>query len=258
MMRKGPLAWMVDHGVAPNLMMVLFIVGGLMASLAIKKEVFPEFETEIVQVTISYPGATPEDVEQSLLLPVEAAIADVEGIDELTASASEGSGVVSATLIDGVDVMRAYQDIQQSVNAITTLPAAADPPRFTLAGRSRSVVSLQVYGNVGLAALHDAAENVRAELQATSGISRAELSGNKKPASQGDAGFFVSRFRRPSGVGDDPAQQWSGHAGRVADLAPAVEACERIAGAGPGHVERSAAPLRKAQDLGPDRVDQAR
>ena len=167
MMRKGPLAWMVDHGVAPNPMMVLFIVGGLMASLAIKKEVFPEFETEIVQVTISYPGATPEDVEQSLLLPVEAAIADVEGIDELTASASEGSGVVSATLIDGVDVMRAYQDIQQSVNAITTLPAAADPPRFTLAGRSRSVVSLQVYGNVGLAALHDAAENVRAELQAT-------------------------------------------------------------------------------------------
>ncbi|WP_422103468.1 efflux RND transporter permease subunit [Vreelandella sp.] len=180
MMRKGPLAWMVDHGVAPNLMMVLFIVGGLMASLAIKKEVFPEFETEIVQVTISYPGATPEDVEQSLLLPVEAAIADVEGIDELTASASEGSGVVSATLIDGVDVMRAYQDIQQSVNAITTLPAAADPPRFTLAGRSRSVVSLQVYGSVGLAALHDAAENVRAELQATSGISRAELSGNRE------------------------------------------------------------------------------
>ncbi|WP_434986627.1 efflux RND transporter permease subunit [Vreelandella zhaodongensis] len=179
MIRRGPLAWMVDHGVAPNLMMVLFIVGGLMASLAIKKEVFPEFETDIIQVSISYPGATPEDVEQSLLLPVEAAIADVEGIDELTASASEGSSMVRATLIDGVDVMRVYQDIQQAVNAITTLPNAADPPRFTLAGRSRSVVSLQVYGSVGLAALHDAAEDVRAELQATSGISRAELSGNR-------------------------------------------------------------------------------
>ncbi|MDP3536468.1 MAG: efflux RND transporter permease subunit [Halomonas sp.] len=179
MTRRGPLAWMVDHGVAPNLLMVLFIVGGLFASLAIKKEVFPEFETEIVQVTISYPGATPEDVEQSLLLPVEAAIANVEGIDELTASASEGSAVLRATLTDGVEVMRAYQDIQQAVNAITTLPSAADPPRFTLAGRSRSVVSLQVYGSVGLAALHDAAEDVRAELQATSGISRVELSGNR-------------------------------------------------------------------------------
>ncbi|RUR33787.1 efflux RND transporter permease subunit [Vreelandella nanhaiensis] len=179
-MRRGPLAWMIDHGVAPNLLMVLFIVGGLMASLAIKKEVFPAFEIEIVQVSISYPGATPEDVEQSLLLPVEAAVSNVEGIDELTSSAGEGSGMVSATLIDGVDVMRVYQDIQQAVNAITTLPSAADPPRFTLAGRSRSVVSLQVYGSVGLAALHDAAEDVRAELQAAEGISRAELSGNRE------------------------------------------------------------------------------
>ncbi|MBE0463211.1 MAG: efflux RND transporter permease subunit [Halomonadaceae bacterium] len=179
-MRRGPLAWMIDHGVAPNLLMLLFIVGGLMASLAIKKEVFPEFEIEIVQVSISYPGATPEDVEQSLLLPVEAAVSNVEGIDELTSTAGEGSGMVSATLIDGVDVMRVYQDIQQSVNAITTLPNAADPPRFTLAGRSRSVVSLQVYGSVGLAALHDAAEDIRAELQAVEGISRAELSGNRE------------------------------------------------------------------------------
>jgi multidrug efflux pump subunit AcrB len=179
MLRKGPLAWMVDHGVAPNLLMVLFIVGGLMASLAIKKEIFPEFETEVVQVTISYPGATPEDIEQSLLLPVEAAISDVEGIDELTSSASEGSANISATLVDGIDVMRAYQDIQQSVNAITTLPNAADPPRFTLAGRARSVLSLQVYGQADLGTLHDAAENVRAELQATDGLSRTELSGNR-------------------------------------------------------------------------------
>lgn len=179
MLREGPLAWMVDHGVAPNLLMILFIVGGLMASLAIKKEIFPAFETEVVQVTISYPGATPEDIEQSLLLPVEAAISDVEGIDELTSSASEGSANISATLVDGIDVMRAYQDIQQSVNAITTLPNAADPPRFTLAGRARSVLSLQVFGQADLGTLHDAAENVRAELQATDGLSRAELSGNR-------------------------------------------------------------------------------
>ena len=179
MMRKGPLAWMVDHGVAPNLMMVLFIVGGLMASLAIKKEIFPDFETEVVQVSVSYPGATPEDIEQSLLLPIEAAISDVEGIDELTASASEGAANVSATLVDGIDVMRAYQDIQQAVNAITTLPSAADPPRFTLSGRARSVLSLQVYGQTDLGTLHDVAENVRAELQATDGLSRAELSGNR-------------------------------------------------------------------------------
>ncbi|QJQ95812.1 MULTISPECIES: efflux RND transporter permease subunit [Halomonadaceae] len=178
MMRQGPIAWMINHGVAPHLLMALLIVGGLMTSLTIKKEVFPDFEIEVVQVSVSYPGATPEEVEQSILLAVEAELSDIEGIDELTSSASEGSASVSATLVDGVEVMRVYQDIQQAVNAITTFPPAADPPRIALAGRSRSVLQLQVHGNVGARALHDAAEDVRGELQATRGISRVELSGN--------------------------------------------------------------------------------
>ena len=178
MMRRGPIAWMVHHGVAPNLLMVLLIVGGLLASLAIKKEIFPEFELEIVHVAISYPGATPEEVERSLLLPMEAALADVDGIDEMTATANESAGRVSLTLVDGVDVMRVYQDIQQAINAITTLPAAADPPRFSLAGRARSVMQLQVHGWVDQRLLHDLAEELRAELQASPGISRVELSGN--------------------------------------------------------------------------------
>ena len=59
MMRRGPIAWMVHHGVAPNLLMVLLLAGGLLASLAIKKEVFPEFELEIVNVAVTYSGATP-------------------------------------------------------------------------------------------------------------------------------------------------------------------------------------------------------
>lgn len=180
MMRRGPIAWMAQHGVAPNLLMILLVVGGLMASLSIKKEVFPDFDTEIVQISIAYPGATPEEVEQSLLLAVEAELANIEGIDEVNATASEGSGTVSVTLIDGIEVMRAYQDIQQAVSAITTFPAAADPPRISIAGRSRSVLRLQVHGNVGDHALHDAAEEVRGQLLSASAISKAELSGNRE------------------------------------------------------------------------------
>jgi len=180
MMRRGPIAWMVHHGVAPNLLMLLLILGGLMASTTIKKEVFPDFELEIITVAIGYPGATPEEVERSLLLPLEAALANVDGIDELTATANEGAGRVSASLVDGVEVMRVYQEIQQAVGAITSLPAAADPPRFGLAGRSRSVMSLQLHGWGDDQLLHDVAEEVRAELQASPGISRVELSGNRE------------------------------------------------------------------------------
>ncbi|MGJ7459870.1 efflux RND transporter permease subunit [Halomonas sp. MA07-2] len=180
MTRRGPIAWMVHHGVAPNLLMLLLIIGGLMASTTIKKEVFPDFELEIITVAIGYPGATPEEVERSLLLPLEAALSGVDGIDELTATASEGSGRVSASLVEGVEVMRVYQEIQQAVGAITSLPAAADPARFGLAGRSRSAMDLQLHGWVDDQLLHDVAEAMRAELQAASGISRVELSGNRE------------------------------------------------------------------------------
>ncbi|MBN3585847.1 efflux RND transporter permease subunit, partial [Algoriphagus aestuarii] len=95
----------------------------------------------IVNVAVTYSGATPEEVERSLLLPMEAALANVDGIDEMRATANEGAGGISLSLVDGVDVMRVYQDIQQAINAITILPAAADPPRFSIAGRARSVMS---------------------------------------------------------------------------------------------------------------------
>src|SRR5690554_869684 len=180
MTRRGPIAWMVHHGVAPNLLMVLLLVGGLLASLAIKKEVFPDFELEIVNVAITYTGATPEEVERSLLLPMEAALANVDGIDEMSATANEGAGRISLSLVDGVDVMRVYQDIQQAINAITILPAAADPPRFSIAGRERSVMNLQVHGWIDERLLHEIGEELRAELQASPGISRVELSGSRE------------------------------------------------------------------------------
>ncbi|GAB2802638.1 efflux RND transporter permease subunit [Halomonas shantousis] len=177
MMRRGPISWMLNHGVAPNLLMLVLVLGGLMASFAIKKEVFPEFELETVQISVSYPGATPEEIEQSVLLAIEAELSDIEGIDEITATASEGQAQVTAELLDDVETMRVYQDIQQAVNAITTFPDAADPPRFSLAGRSRGVISLQVHGNVSDLVLRDAAEDVRARLMDSNDITKVELSG---------------------------------------------------------------------------------
>lgn len=176
---RGPLAWMVDHGVAPNLLMVLLIAGGLLASMTIKKEVFPDFQLDLVNVTVSYPGATPEEVERSILVPIESALADVDGVDRLTATANEGSGRLRAELTDGVEKIRVYQDIQQAVDAVQVLPDAAKTPIIRLVGGSRSVLSLQVYGQTPLEVLDDAAESVRTGLLGSSGISRVELSGTR-------------------------------------------------------------------------------
>ncbi|MEK6194404.1 MAG: efflux RND transporter permease subunit, partial [Deltaproteobacteria bacterium] len=89
---------MVFNKVTPNLLMIVLLLGGLMVSTTIKQEVFPEFELDRVSVSVSYPGASPQEVEQSVVLALERAVQGIEGIDEITANASEGRGSLQADL----------------------------------------------------------------------------------------------------------------------------------------------------------------
>ena len=85
----GPIAWMARNSIAANLLMVVLLVGGLWSAVRIQKEVFPQFELDVVQVAVGYPGAAPAEVEQGILRPVEEAVRAVEGIREITSEARE-------------------------------------------------------------------------------------------------------------------------------------------------------------------------
>jgi len=82
-LHSGPIAWMGRHGVASNLLMLALLVGGLLTSFTIKKEFLPEFSVDIVQVRLVYPGATPTEMEQGVVLPVENALAELDGITDI-------------------------------------------------------------------------------------------------------------------------------------------------------------------------------
>ena len=69
--QRGPLAWMTYNRVTPNLLMIALLLGGFLVSGKIKKEVFPDFELDRVSVSVAYPGSSPEEVEQGIVLVVE-------------------------------------------------------------------------------------------------------------------------------------------------------------------------------------------
>lgn len=175
--QRGPLAWMVRNRVTPNLLMIFLLVGGLYMSSKIKKEVFPEFELDIVRVSVAYPGASPEEVEQGILLSVEEAVRGLEGVKELSASASEGRGTVTVELLADADQQKAYQDIRQEVDRISTFPDDAEEPQVTLLTRRREVLDLQIYGDIPEMALRETAEQVRDRLLQDAGITQIDLAG---------------------------------------------------------------------------------
>ena len=145
---RGPMAYMARNSIAANLLMFILLGGGIWTMIIIQKEVFPQFQLDIVQVSVVYPGASPAEVEQGILMPVEEAIRGIQGIREVVSTAREGSGTVMIELVAGTERMKAFQDIDQAVNRIRTFPDDIEVPEVRLQSQQRDVMVVTLYGDV--------------------------------------------------------------------------------------------------------------
>ena len=177
--KRGPLAWMAGNSVAANLLMLVLLIGGFIWALQIKQEVFPEFELDFVNITVSYPGASPEEVEQGIILAVEEAVSGLDGIQEITSSAREGSGFVQVEMIEGHNLQKLARDIQSEVDRISSFPEEAEDPRVEIASHRRGVISLVLYGDRDERVLREQAEILRDTLLQDPEITQVELSGTR-------------------------------------------------------------------------------
>ncbi len=174
---RGPISWMVHNRVTPNLLMLFLVLGGLFMTTRIKQEVFPEFDLDTVTVSVSYSGASPEEVEQGIILVVEEAIRAIDGVKELSATAVEGKGTVAAELSEGSDQQKIYQEIKQEIDRISTFPEDADEPEVSLVTHLREVLAIDLYGDVTEMALRKTADQVRDRLLQNSQITQVDLAG---------------------------------------------------------------------------------
>ncbi|MDH4012243.1 MAG: efflux RND transporter permease subunit, partial [Desulfobacterales bacterium] len=140
-------------------------------------EVFPYFELDRVQITVPYPGASPQEVERGIILAIEEAVQGLEGVDEVRSSAKEGVGTVIVEMIEGENLQKLGQDIQSEVDRITSFPEEAEEPRVVIVSRKRFVVSLALYGDQSEGVLREYAEYVRDRLLQDPDITQVELVG---------------------------------------------------------------------------------
>ncbi len=162
--RQGPIGWMATNPVAANILMLFFLAGGLFWGLQIKQEVFPEFDIDEVEIRVAYPGASPEEVADGIILPVEEAISSLDGIRGVWSSAREGSGMVRVEALQGTDLQQLTLDIKSEVDRITSFPEEAEQPVVSVPMHRRSVISLIVYGDLSRPVLRETAKRVRDQL----------------------------------------------------------------------------------------------
>ncbi|MBU4460240.1 MAG: efflux RND transporter permease subunit, partial [Verrucomicrobia bacterium] len=176
-LKRGAIAWMANNPVTANLIMMSLLIGGVISFLNIKQEVFPDFELDAVNISVVYPGASPEEVERGIILAVEEAVRGIEGVEKVSSSSREGVGMVVCELLLGADRQKAYQDIQQEVARITTFPEDAEEVEVALATRRREVMQIALYGDESERTLRMVAEQVRDELLQNEHITQVDLTG---------------------------------------------------------------------------------
>lgn len=172
---------MARNSVAANILMFTLIVGGIVVALNIKQEIFPSFLLDIVDVSVSYPGASPEEVEDGIVIPIEEEVRTLEVIDRMVSTASEGQGTVSIELADGVDPNRALQDIKNAVDRISFFPEDAERPVVGLNQKLSRVIDLVVYGPLNENEHFELVERIRNGLLQYPNITQVEVRFSRNP-----------------------------------------------------------------------------
>ncbi len=176
---NGAIAGMVRNGVAANLLMLFLIVAGLLSAFSINQMVFPEFSLDEVEIRVDYPGALPEEVEDSILKRIEDQIEGIDGIKEVRGTAAEGIGVVVVEFNRGTDIQTKRDEIKGELDRITSFPEEAEEPQVLERNNRSRVVEIAIYGNVDPRILKDLADDTKDALAARPRISFVDTRGTQ-------------------------------------------------------------------------------
>ena len=176
---SGPIGWMASNPIAANLLLVIVLIAGYIAVGSIRKEVFPSFPTDTFTVTVPYPGSSPEEVEQGIVLTIEEALRDIDGIKEIRSTAREGMGVVTVEMEPGSDIAKALNQAKVRVDGIPAFPLDAEEPIVEEVIRRGFAMRVSVYGDLDEVGLKQLADQVREEILDLEGISEIRVFGER-------------------------------------------------------------------------------
>ncbi|HSG27747.1 MAG TPA: efflux RND transporter permease subunit, partial [Candidatus Krumholzibacterium sp.] len=177
---KGMIAWFAENHVAANLLMVFLILAGLITANSVKIETFPEFSLDMISISMEYPGASPDEVEEAIVRRIEENIAGLAGIERITSTARESFGTVTIEVINGWDIETLVNDVKAEVDRIRTFPNEAEKPVVRQMIRKNQVINLALYGEVPEATIKNLAERIKDDLTSMPGITLVDLFGVRR------------------------------------------------------------------------------
>lgn len=177
--KTGIIAWFSSNSVAANLLMMFILFAGIASAMTIKIQIFPDFETRTVQVSMAYPGAAPEEVEEAIVVRIEESLQGLIGINRMNSVAREGVGTVTLEISSEYEVSELLDEIKGRIDSISTFPAGVERPTVREFEITQAVMNVSIYGDLDDKALKTFAHQIRDEILSLPEVSQANILGDR-------------------------------------------------------------------------------
>ena len=176
---KGLIAWFASNHVAANLLMLMILAFGIVSAFSIRKQTTPDLELNTISVRVAYLGAAPQEVEEGVVIKIEEAIQDIQGIVKIRSVAREGSAAVTAEVATGADINQILSEVKTKVDAISTFPGLSEKPVIYKQVIPFHVVFISIFGDLDEFTRKTLASEIISDLTAIPAVNQVQNLGDR-------------------------------------------------------------------------------
>ncbi|MEZ4883472.1 MAG: efflux RND transporter permease subunit [Chitinophagales bacterium] len=175
---KQIIAYFIKYPVAVNVLLIAIALFGLRGVTQMKSSFFPQVPSTLITISVAYPGASPEEIEEGVVLKIEDNLRGLVGIDRVTSKSSENSATITVETFEDADIDIVLADVKNAVDRVPNFPTGMEPIVVAKRESMDEAISFTVSGeNVPLKTLKQITRTIEADLRATEGISQVEVTG---------------------------------------------------------------------------------
>jgi len=172
------IEYFIRYHVAVNVVVISFALFGIVGAKALKSSYFPLTDSKNIAITITYPGASPQEVEEGIVLKIEDNLKGLQGVDRVTSTSRENSGTINVEIEKGENIDFMLLEVKNAVDRVPTFPTGMEPLIVSKLEAVRQTIAFAISGeNIPLATLKSVGRQIENDLRAMEGISQIEISG---------------------------------------------------------------------------------
>lgn len=172
------IEYFIKYSVAVNVIIIAFIIFGVLGIMSLKSSFFPLVDSEIININVNYPAASPQEIEEGIIIKIEDNLKGLEGIERVTSVARENGGSITVETERGVNIDVVLAEVKNAVDRVPSFPADMEPLVVSKQVPIRETIQFALSGeNIPLLTLKQIARSIENELRVIPGISQIEITG---------------------------------------------------------------------------------